>query len=79
MLLFSAKLYSDFCPSSVVLLPAELSSFYNECNGTTEHVGLETASEDRVDKFAGESSYDGILFQIEETADALENSQSLIS
>lgn len=68
-----------FCPSSVVILPTELSSFYNECDGATEHVMWETASEDRVDKFVVESSYDGILFQIEETVDALGNSQSIVS
>lgn len=51
-----------FCPQTIVILPTELSSFTTECDGESEKIAWTTASEDRVDYFEIEYTYDGTLF-----------------
>lgn len=51
-----------FCPSTVVILPVEMTSFENDCKGDVEHFTWTTASEDRSDYFQLEYTYDGLVF-----------------
>lgn len=52
-----------FCPQTVIVLPAELISFTNECDQDISYLKWSTASEDRVDYFEIESTTNGFLFQ----------------
>jgi len=65
-----------FCPSTVVILPVELSSFESACSGEEEVFAWTTLSEDRVDYFQLEYSYDGLVFIHEEKVEAVGMSQS---
>lgn len=60
-----------FCPSTVVILPAEMSSFTTSCDGVTEVFEWTTESENRVDFFTLEYSYDGLVFYSTETVEAV--------
>jgi hypothetical protein len=51
-----------FCPSTVIVLPAELVSFSSVCEGDKEEFVWTTASEDRVDYFEIEYTTDGFIF-----------------
>lgn len=51
-----------FCPSTVIVLPAELVSFSSFCEGEKEVFVWTTASEDRVDYFEIEYTTDGLIF-----------------
>lgn len=51
-----------FCPSTVIVLPAELVSFSSICEGENEEFVWTTASEDRVDYFEIEYTTDGFIF-----------------
>jgi hypothetical protein len=51
-----------FCPSTVVVLPAEMISFSSECLGEREMFTWVTASENRVDHFELEYTLDGMIF-----------------
>mgnify|MGYP000325939265 CR=1 FL=1 len=52
-----------FCPQTVIVLPAELVSFTNECDQDISYLKWSTASEDRVDYFEIESTTNGFVFQ----------------
>ncbi len=52
-----------FCPQTVIVLPAELVSFTNECDQDISHLKWSTASENRVDYFEIESTTNGFVFQ----------------
>ncbi|GEM_PF-1722302 len=65
-----------FCPSTIVILPVELSSFENTCDGETELFNWTTASEDRVDYFQLEYTYDGLVFYPIEKLNAVGSSQT---
>lgn len=64
-----------FCPSTVIVLPVELSAFSSECKGTTELFNWSTATEHRTDYFELEYTYDGLLFYPEGTVKAVGESQ----
>lgn len=51
-----------FCPETIVFLPAELLSFNSHCTETKEFIYWTTSSEDRVDYFEVEYTFDGIIF-----------------
>jgi hypothetical protein len=51
-----------FCPSTVVILPVEMTSFENTCKGDVEQFTWTTASENRSDYFQLEYTYDGLVF-----------------
>jgi hypothetical protein len=51
-----------FCPSTIIVLPAELVSFSAVCVGEKEEFVWATASEDRVDYFEIEYTTDGFIF-----------------
>ncbi|MEN9441448.1 MAG: hypothetical protein RLZ33_1525 [Bacteroidota bacterium] len=52
-----------FCPQTVIVLPAELVSFTNECDQDISYLKWSTASENRVDYFEIESTTNGFVFQ----------------
>ncbi|MFT5860759.1 MAG: hypothetical protein ACI865_002873 [Flavobacteriaceae bacterium] len=60
-----------FCPSTVIILPAEMSSFSTSCDGITEVFDWTTESENRVDYFTLEYSQDGMVFYPIEVIDAV--------
>lgn len=60
-----------FCPTTVIILPAEMSSFTTACDGAIELFEWTTQSENRVDFFTLEYSYDGLVFYPTETVDAV--------
>lgn len=64
-----------FCPSTVIVLPVELSAFSSECMGTTELFKWTTASEHRTDYFELEYTYDGLIFYPAGKVEALGESQ----
>ncbi len=64
-----------FCPSSVVILPVELTSFSSNCDGIAERFEWITATEERTDYFQLEYTYDGIVFYPEGIVDAAGQSQ----
>ena len=64
-----------FCPSTVVILPVELTSFSSNCDGENESFNWTTASENRVDYFQLEYTYDGLVFIPEGKIDAIGFSQ----
>ena len=51
-----------FCPSTVIVLPAELTSFESSCNNDREVFTWKTASESRLDHFQLEYTLDGLTF-----------------
>lgn len=51
-----------FCPETVVFLPAELTTFQSQCDGIKEYIHWTTASEDRVDYFEVEYTFDGLVY-----------------
>ena len=65
-----------FCPSTIIILPVELTSFDTRCNGDIEVFSWTTASEDRVDYFQLEYTYDGMVFIPVGQVDAIGTSQS---
>lgn len=65
-----------FCPSTIVILPIELSAFESQCTGDTETLKWNTISEDRVDYFQLEYTYDGLVFIPVEKVNAVGTSQS---
>jgi hypothetical protein len=67
-----------FCPSTVIILPVEMGSFSNRCDGETEVFDWTTISEDRVDYFKLEYSYDGIVFVPIAEIDAVGTSDQLL-
>jgi hypothetical protein len=67
-----------FCPSTIIILPAEMGSFSNRCIGKTEVFDWTTISEDRVDYFKLEYSYDGVVFVPIAEIDAIGFSDQLI-
>jgi hypothetical protein len=50
------------CPQTVVILPTEMTSFTTSCFDEKELINWSTASEDRVDYFEVEYTFDGIIF-----------------
>lgn len=64
-----------FCPSTIIILPAEMTSFSSHCSGDTEIFEWETASENRVEFFQLEYTYDGLLFQPVGKVEAVGQSQ----
>lgn len=72
-----------FCPSTIVVLPAEMVSFTSLCEGEKENFTWVTASENRVDHFELEYTLDGLIFYPAGIVHAIgnstqENSYSLI-
>lgn len=65
-----------FCPSSIVILPVGLSDFTSECNGTSEVFNWTTETENNVEYFELEYTYDGLIFYPETTVDAAGNSMN---
>lgn len=64
-----------FCPSSIVIvLPVEMGRFYSECDGEDELITWTTVTENRVDHFLLEYTYDGQIFYPIETVKAIGNS-----
>lgn len=51
-----------FCPSTVVILPVELNSFYSECTEEREVFYWESESEINLKSYDLEYTYDGIVF-----------------
>lgn len=51
-----------FCPSTIIILPVELTSFQNSCDGTSEIFTWSTATENRTDYFQLEYTYNGTIF-----------------
>lgn len=64
-----------FCPSTVVVLPAEMTSFTSLCEEKSERFEWKTATEYRVDHFQLEYSYDGLVYVPAAKIDAVGNSQ----
>ena len=65
-----------FCPSTIIILPVELSSFDTECLGKDEIISWVTTSENNSDYFELEYTYDGFAFFPVETVQASGNSES---
>lgn len=63
-----------FCPSSVVILPVGLSAFSSSCNGTDEVFTWTTETEENVDHFVLEYTFNGTVFFPEVFVDAGGNS-----
>lgn len=68
-----------FCPSTVVVLPVELASFTTSCDNENEYFEWNTVSENRVDYFQLEYTYDGQIFYPAEIQDAIGNSTQPIN
>lgn len=68
-----------FCPSTIVILPVELSSFESTCNGSSESFVWVTQSEENTDHFVLEYTYDGYVFYPEAFVDATGNSEEEIT
>ena len=68
-----------FCPSTVVVLPVELGAFTNRCEDMFEIFEWTTVSENRVDYFQLEYTYDGLIFYPLERIEAVGNSTTPIS
>ncbi len=65
-----------FCPSTVVVLPVELTTFGSDCSENNTHLYWETATEYRFDKFEIEYSEDGMLYHSLGDIDAVGNTLS---
>ncbi len=68
-----------FCPSTVVILPAELTSFTTICEEKNEVFTWTVASESRVDYYQLEYTYDGLIFYPLDRIEAAGNSTSEIN
>jgi len=68
-----------FCPSTVVLLPVEISLFESSCNGTSENFKWVTQTEQNTDHFVLEYTYDGFVFYPELVVAANGNSEEEIT
>jgi len=68
-----------FCPSSVVVLPSELSSFTSTCSGETEIFQWTALTENRVNYYQLEYTYDGLVFFEDGTKAAVGNSTQAIN
>lgn len=66
-----------FCPSSVVVLPVELASFESACGVNEVNLNWTTVSENRLDYFIVEYTYDGIVFENYGVVDAGGNTTEL--
>lgn len=66
-----------FCPSTIVILPAELVSFSSTCVNDEELFSWQTASEDRLDYFQLEYTYDGLVFYPAGIVDAVGTTSQL--
>ena len=64
-----------FCPSTVVVLPTEIEVFQSDCENENETVFWSTSSEDRLNYFVLEYTYDNLVFYPEETISAVGHSQ----
>lgn len=64
-----------FCPSTIVILPAEMTSFTSICEEKSERFEWTTASENRVDYFQLEYSHDGLVYIPVSQVDAMGDSQ----
>ncbi len=62
-----------FCPSTVVVLPAEMTSFISMCNGQEEIIQWVTESEHRLDHYELEYTFNGQLFYPLATVQAVGN------
>jgi hypothetical protein len=62
-----------FCPSSITILPVELSSFLSTCAGDEEIFSWTTQSEENTDYFSLEYTYDGLIYYTVDMADAMGN------
>ncbi|MDG1428121.1 MAG: hypothetical protein P8H56_10920 [Crocinitomicaceae bacterium] len=51
-----------FCPTTVIILPAEMGHFSTVCDGTSEYFEWTAITENRVDYFTLEYTYDGLVF-----------------
>lgn len=67
-----------FCPSTVIILPATITSFATSCEGSEEVFHWSTASENRVDYYQLEYTYDGFIFYPAAQVEAFGNSTSEI-
>ncbi|MGB0915277.1 MAG: lectin-like domain-containing protein [Crocinitomicaceae bacterium] len=65
-----------FCPSTIVLLPVELTSFESICQGRNEQFNWTTSTESRVDYFTLEYTYNGLVYYPVETIKAAGTSQT---
>lgn len=65
-----------FCPSTVVVLPIELGDFESKCDDNVERFEWTTITENSVDYFVLEYTYDNFVFQPVGTVDAIGNSQT---
>lgn len=66
-----------FCPETIIFLPSELLSFNSYCNEINEIIYWSTASEDRVDYFEVEYTFDGQLFYPIGVVNAVGNSTEI--
>lgn len=66
-----------FCPSTVVVLPAEMISFSSLCVGENELLQWETASENRVDYYELEYTTNGVVYYPIGKVQAVGNSTEL--
>ncbi len=66
-----------FCPSTIVILPVGLTSFYSECNKEEEVFTWTTSTEQNASYFTLEYTYDGYVFYPETTVQATGNSTTL--
>ena len=51
-----------FCPTTVIILPAEMGHFSTVCDGTSEYFEWTAFTENRVDYFTLEYTYGGLVF-----------------
>lgn len=65
-----------FCPSTVVLLPVGLTSFYSTCNEDEEVFSWTTTTEQNANYFTLEYTYDGYVFYPETVVPAVGNSST---
>lgn len=67
-----------FCPSSIVILPVNLSKFESYCNGETEVFEWTTESEQNTDYFVLEYTYDGLIYYPQEYVVAAGSSETTL-
>lgn len=59
-----------FCPSTIIILPVELTSFYSTCDNSTEIFTWVSASEYQLKEYILEYTYDGMIYFPERTIPA---------
>lgn len=67
-----------FCPSTIVVLPTELSSFTSSCQNDSETFAWTTITESRVSHFLLEYTYDGLIYYDAGKRQAIGNSTAPI-